>query len=392
MELVLTEEQKSALLRTMEEYTSAFDHAASWGYRHQQCSKRKLQYAIYYEMRAAIPHLGAGLIQSAKDTACEALKQCKMRTAPGRRPHAAVRFPWKEAKVYFGSGTVSIHSVEGRIHAPVVLHRYLNKYAGWCCKIAVLSWDRTKRRFFLSVVVEDRSIIEPVKGETLGIDRGLRNVAVCSNNQFFNSSAIKATRGRYAKNKAELQALGTRSAIRRLRQQSGRERRFVTCENHRISKNIVNTDFAVFALEDLAGIGKNRWLDSNMKTKLRSWSYFQLERFIRYKAEGLGKTVVLVDPTCTSQWCSKCGWIDRNSRVGGHFHCVRCGFQLNADLNASRNIARIGRSEVSRLPTYQPHAADREGGLSGAQREVPSPAASPRIPGTVGTPCRDIRT
>lgn len=113
LELVLTEEQKSALLRTMEAYTSAFDYAASWGYRHQQCSKRKLQYAIYYEMRAAIPDLGAGLIQSAKDTACEALKQCKMKIAPGRKPHAAVRFPWKEAKVYFGTGTVSIYSVGG---------------------------------------------------------------------------------------------------------------------------------------------------------------------------------------------------------------------------------------------------------------------------------------
>lgn len=266
------------------------------------------------------------------------------------------------------------------------------KYAGWCCKISVLSWDRVKRRFFLSVVVEDRSVIEPVKGETLGIDRGLRNVAVCSNNQFFNSSEINATRGRYAKNKAELQALGTRSAIRRLRQQSGRERRFVTCENHRISKNIVNTDFAVFALEDLTNIGKERKLGTEMGTKLNHWAYFQLEQFIRYKAEGLGKTVVLIDPTCTSQWCSKCGWIDRKSRVGGHFHCVRCGFQLNADLNASRNIARLGRSEASRLPTYQPHAADREGGLSRAHRKVPSPAASPRIPETVGTSSRASRT
>ncbi len=392
LELVLTEEQKGSLLRTMEEYTSAYNYAAAWGYQHQDCSKRRLQYDIYYDMRAAVPKLAAGLIQSAKDTACEALKQCEMKTAPKRKPHAAVRYPWRVAKVYFESGTVSIYSVDGRIHAPVVLHEYLRKYAGWNCKISVLIWDRIKRRFFLSVVVEDRTIVKPVEGETLGIDRGLKNVAVCSNNEFYDSSEINATRGKYAKNKAELQAVGTRSAIRRLRQQSGRERRFVTCENHRISKEIVNTDFAVFALEDLADIGKGRWLDRKMKTKLNRWAYFQLEQFIRYKAEGLGKTVVLIDPTCTSQWCSKCGWIDRKSRVGGHFHCVRCGFQLNADLNASRNIARLGKSEASRLPTYQPHAADREGGLSGAQCKVPSPAASPRIPETVGTSSGDTKT
>lgn len=83
----------------------------------------------------------------------------------------------------------------------------------------------------------------------------MKNVAVCSKNMFFNSSQINDTRKRYAKNKAELQVVGNRSAIRRLRKQSGRERRFVTCENHKISRSIVNTDFAVFALEDLRGIG-----------------------------------------------------------------------------------------------------------------------------------------
>ena len=87
--------------------------------------------------------------------------------------------------------------------------------------------------------------------------------------QFFSNQCYKEKK-RYDKNKAELQAVGTRSAIRMLRKQSGRERRFVTCENHKISKSIVNTDFAVFALEDLKDIGKERWLDRGMKGKLEA--------------------------------------------------------------------------------------------------------------------------
>ena len=87
--------------------------------------------------------------------------------------------------------------------------------------------------------------------------------------QFFSNQCYKEKK-RYNKNKAELQAVGTRSAIRMLRKQSGRERRFVTCENHKISKSIVNTDFAVFALEDLKDIGKERWLDRGMKGKLEA--------------------------------------------------------------------------------------------------------------------------
>jgi len=386
LKLILTEEQKGSLLRTMELYTEAFDHAARWGFEHHRCGKLELQYAIYYEMRQAVPGLGAGLIQSAKDAACEALKRCKMRMAPRRKPHSAVRFPWKEAKVYFDSAKVSIYSVDGRIHAPVVLYDYLKKFKGWRCKLSTLIWNKKSRQFYLSVAVENKIPIEPVKGKTLGIDRGLNRVAVCSNNMFFDSSRINATRGKYAKNRQELQAKGTRSAIRLLRKQSGRERRFVTCENHRISKIIANTEFAVFALEDLAEINKCRWLDRRTNGKLRSWAYHQLERFLRYKAEELGKAVVLVDSTCTSQWCSRRGWIDKKSRKGSEFHCVKCGFHLDADLNASRIIARLGMSEASRLPIYQPYAAGDEVDVSGVRSKSLSPAASSRSTWAIDTP------
>ena len=268
LKMVLTEEQKRSLLRTMEAYTRAFDWAARWGYEHQECHKLRVQYAIYYQMREAIPELGAGLIQSAKDTACEALKAVGMRFVPNRKPHAAVRFPWKESKVYFESGKLSIYSVDGRIHARVLLYDYIRRYIGWTVKLGVLSWDKLNKEFFLNVVIEQKHSKPIMPGPVLGIDRGMRNVAVCSNNMFFNSARINATRGKYAKNKAELQAKGTRSATRRLRKQAGRERRFVTCENHRISKSIVNTDFAVFALEDLSKIGHNRWLNKTMRNKV----------------------------------------------------------------------------------------------------------------------------
>jgi len=119
--------------------------------------------------------------------------------------------------------------------------------------------------------------------------------------------------------------------------------------------------------------------------KLSGWAYNQLERFLRYKAEELGKAVVMVDPTCTSQWCSRCGWIDKKSRKGREFHCVRCGFHLDADLNASRIIARLGMSEASRLPIYQPYAAGDEVDVSGVRCKLLSPAASSRSPWAIDT-------
>ena len=41
--------------------------------------------------------------------------------------------------------------------------------------------------------------------------------------------------------------------------------------------------------------------------------------------------------------------IDRNNRNGSNFHCKNCNFQLHADLNVSRNIGILGKSEYFRL-------------------------------------------
>ena len=47
-----------------------------------------------------------------------------------------------------------------------------------------------------------------------------------------------------------------------------------------------------------------------------------------------------INPAYTSQRCSACGHVDRNSRESqARFRCTACGFACNADVNAARNIA-----------------------------------------------------
>lgn len=61
-----------------------------------------------------------------------------------------------------------------------------------------------------------------------------------------------------------------------------------------------------------------------------------MQNFIQYKFEMIGVEVVKVKPNYTSQICSNCG--ELGSRKGSSFVC-HCGFSLNSDLNASRNLA-----------------------------------------------------
>lgn len=101
-------------------------------------------------------------------------------------------------------------------------------------------------------------------------------------------------------------------------------------------------DYGAFALEGLKGIrnGKKGKIFNRMRS---NWAYFQFRQFLTYKAEDIGKSVILVDPRYTSQRCSNCGFIDKTNRNKGSFHCISCSFHSSSDLNASINISQIGK-------------------------------------------------
>ncbi|MGC9176793.1 MAG: RNA-guided endonuclease InsQ/TnpB family protein, partial [Thermoplasmata archaeon] len=186
----------------------------------------------------------------------------------------------------------------------------------------------------VQVKIPDREVMKKEGVKVLGIDRGIKNMAVLSNNMFFNSRHLRDVKGRYQYLKRRLQHLGTRSAHRKLRELSGRERRFVRDVNHVISKIIVSHPYDVFALEALNPAQmKQNGQGKKFRKMLGSWSPADLQKFIEYKAEDAGKIVLYIDPKYTSQKCSRCGYVDKDNRHGSVFRCKNCGFELNADLN-----------------------------------------------------------
>lgn len=117
--------------------------------------------------------------------------------------------------------------------------------------------------------------------------------------------------------------------------------------NHYISSEIVK--FAVdnhakyINIENLEGFGKDK-NGKSISSKifvLRNWTYYQLQQYIEYKAARYGIIVRKINPYHTSIRCSCCGYEDSNNRKSQkEFKCIKCGFTMNADRNASLNIAR----------------------------------------------------
>jgi len=347
-------EPSEAIERTVRIFNEATNFFLRLGFHNRTHSKRKLQALGYYEARDRWPALRSSLVQEARDCAADMLKRERCRRLPIKKPNSSARFDQRAFKAFLDSGSLSLTTVEGRLKVPLRIPEYFRKYAG--VKVNALRVRKVDRKLVADLVVKlpDVPIKEVANPRVVGIDRGINNIAVTSDGGFFNSRHLRNVRGRYAYLRGELQSAGTRSARRHLKRLSGRERRFQADVNHTSAKEVVGADFEVLALEDLS-IRKDRRLGKEFNRKLGRWAFAQFEAILRYKSEECGKRVVSVPPYYTSQMCSRCG--NLGIREGHSFRCPVCGYSLNADLNAARNIANLGKALVGRPTVNGPIVA-----------------------------------
>lgn len=341
------------LLATARAFNDACQIVIDHGYEAKIYNKSKLNKATYHKVRS-ISRLPSALVQTARDEASEILKRAKFKFKP-KKKSLSVRYDQRTFKFFPETGYISLTTMMGRLIYPIKKYAYLTKFKGEYTNARLII---KKDLAFLHIQVKTPKISSTKQEniKVLGIDRGVLNVASCSDNTFFNSKKMRNVKGKIQHLKSKLQHLGTRSAKRKLRKVSGRERRFVRNLNHIISKRIVNKPFSIFAVERL-NTKKEKRNSNQFNKNLGNWNPNQLTTFLKYKAEEQGKTVIEVNPKNTSKMCSQCGYIDKANRKNSTFKCKNCGFELNADLNASRNIAILGMSEYGRLHVNKPIVA-----------------------------------
>ena len=207
---------------------------------------------------------------------------------------------------------------------------------------------RNKRKLWFLHISVIQDVLEFDKSQPLtvvGIDRGLRFITTSYDGQkihFVSGKQILRIRNHYKKLRARLQSKGTKSAKRRLKALSGRETRWMTDVNHRLSKALVQSygPNSLFVLEDLTDISFER--------DLGSWAFYQFEEFLTYKAKAVGSLVLKVDAAYTSQRCPRCGKVDKSQRnYKLHEYKCTCGYCSNDDRTGAINIQELGRRWVS---------------------------------------------
>ena len=208
-------------------------------------------------------------------------------------------------------------------------------------------------KYFLHIPVtydvEENSISDLCN--VVGIDRGINFVVAAYDSNhtsgFVRGKTMKQKRANYSKLRKELQMRHTPSSRRRLKAIGHRENRWMQDINHQVSKALVerNPKHTLFVVEDLSGI---RNATERVKTKDRyvsvSWSFYDLEQKLIYKAKQKQSSVIKVDPRYTSQCCPVCGHTEKSNRNKKiHlFTCKNCGYKSNDDRIGAMNLYRMG--------------------------------------------------
>jgi putative transposase len=332
-------EQAKALHETMHQFNAACNYVAGVAFDMHTANKIKLQPFVYQDIREKFG-ISSQMAVRAISKACEAYKRDKS-IKPTFEPDGAIIYD-QRIMSWKGLDQVSLLTLQGRVKLPIKICDY---YAPRMDRIRGQSdLIFRNKEFYLCVVVEVPEPVKTIPKKVLGVDLGIKNIAVDSMGEVFSGDAIEKTRIKLDDLKANLQSCGTDSAKKHMKKLSGHEARFKRDTNHCISKKLVmkaKDTSSLIALEDLSGI-RNR---TTVRTKAQrhrhsSWSFDQLRQFIDYKAAIAGVGVVYIDPAYTSQECPICHHISRSNRpTRDEFVCVCCGFSDPADTVAARNIA-----------------------------------------------------
>ena len=257
----------------------------------------------------------------------------------------------------------SVNTLDGRVKLPYFSEGMSKYFDHDIYKFGTAKLVNKHGKYFLHIPVTydiEESNLSDICN-VVGIDRGINFIVATYDSKhrsgFVSGKVIKQKRAHYSKLRKELQMRQTPSARRRLLAIGQRENRWMQDVNHQVSKALVesNPKHTLFVLENLSGV---RNATERVRTKDRyvsvSWSFYDLEQKLIYKAKQNQSTVIKVDPRYTSQCCPVCGHIEkanRNKKI--HlFTCKNCGYKSNDDRIGAMNLYRMGINylEDSQVP------------------------------------------
>jgi len=328
--------------------------------------------ALYDELRDETD-LTANLVQEAIRRAVQAVKGCVERWKQAKRVSQPEFTSWSmlydKRSATFYRNKVSLSTVNGRVEcgfelpsdSPTPYERYVLSEE-FEFRASTLQYDAVDDKFYFHITTrkydsvgdgESSEVSEDTEHQTvLGIDLGVNSLAVSSTGRFWQGDDYDHWCREFEKRRGELQQRGTQAAHNALlrlgkREDAWRKQYIHTVANELVTE-AVEHDCNVIVFEDLTDI-RERLPQAKWH---HVWAFRRLYEYVSYKAPEQGVSVEQVEPNHTSQRCSRidCGFTHEDNRHGEHFCCQKCGYEVNADYSAAKDIGmRYARKRTHRL-------------------------------------------
>ena len=354
VQIAATDTDKVLLNKTMSVYCDACNYVSDYVFRTHDLKQFSLNKILYSTLREKFS-LKSQMAQSVFKTVIARYKTILENQNEWIKPSfkkPQYDLVWNR-DYSLTQNCFSVNTLNGRVKLPYFaegMSKYFN-HSIYRFGTAKLVNKRGKYYLYIPVTYEvEESNISDICN-VVGIDRGINFVVATYDSKhksgFVSGKAIKQKRANYSRLRKELQMRHTPSSRRRLKAIGQRENRWMQDINHQVSKALAtgNPKHTLFVLEDLTGI---RNVTERVKTKNRyvsvSWSFYDLEQKLIYKAKQNQSSVIKVDPRYTSQCCPACGHTEKSNRNKKiHlFTCKNCGYTSNDDRIGAMNLYRMG--------------------------------------------------
>ena len=223
-----------------------------------------------------------------------------------------------------------------------------------------LSFDGDNFWFSVSVEIGDSNNNDKEKTEPIGIDLGIKTLAVCSNGKSYNKPNIK----KHKKKLKRLQIKASRQYQKMLDESKKTKIKFsqlhksknllklesiirkeyrkinniLTTNIHTITSELIKLNPSSIVIEDLnvKGMMKNKHLSE----KIKEAKFYEFRRQLEYKCKWNNVNLIIANRWYpSSKLCSSCGNRKKKLSLSERIYvCKKCGCVIDRDYNASLNL------------------------------------------------------
>lgn len=217
--------------------------------------------------------------------------------------------------------------------------------------------------WWITVGVEDENSVSIPENEGIGIDLGIKDLAVCSDKKRYKNinktQKVKKLEKRkrrlqrsiskkYEKNKKGESYCKTSNIIKSEKELLKLNHKLTNIRQnylHRTTSEIIKRKPSFICMEELnvRGMMKNRHLSKAVQQQ----GFYKFRRQIEYKSAWRNIPVIIADRFFpSSKLCSCCGTIKRELTLSDRIYKCECGNMMDRDYQAALNLKRYGKNAL----------------------------------------------